>query len=252
MSLPAEPAAWLFDIGNSRLKVAHLDGAGDVQAPMVFDHAEVATDQTAQRLPSGEVAYVSNVAPDAIAGPWMQLLTARFGRICMARSERQLGALVIAYPHPQRLGVDRFLAMLAVHAQVHQDALLVGVGTALTIDLLRADGVHQGGLIAPSPTLMREALHAKVPQLPRTGGNQMPFADDTADALASGCDGAAVSLVEQALQDAGQQLGQPPALVVHGGGVDALLRRLPQARHLPNLVLGGLAQWAQLTGGNRR
>src|SRR5690606_3887 len=82
------------------------------------------------------------------------------------------------------------------------DVLLAGVGTALTIDLLDAGGRHHGGRIAPSPTLMREMLHARAAQLPASGGAYAEFADDTADALASGCDGAAVALVLRSLEQA--------------------------------------------------
>ena len=69
------------------------------------------------------------------------------------------------------------------------------MGTALTIDLLGADGRHHGGRIAPSPRLMREALHARAVQLPPEGGRYAEFADDTDHALASGCAGAALALL---------------------------------------------------------
>uniref|UniRef100_UPI00358E2AEA type III pantothenate kinase n=1 Tax=Klebsiella pneumoniae TaxID=573 RepID=UPI00358E2AEA len=90
-----------------------------------------------------------------------------------------------------------------------------GVGTALTIDLLDADGQHHGGRISASPTTMREALHARAVQLPATGGGYSEFANDTADALASGCDGAAVALVERSAQHAHMLLGVAPSLLVH-------------------------------------
>ena len=66
---------------------------------------------------------------------------------------------------------------------------MVGVGTAVTVDLLDAAGRHHGGRIAPSPQLMRDALHAAAAQLPAQGGDYVEFAADTVDALASGCDG---------------------------------------------------------------
>src|SRR3546814_4802894 len=57
--------------------------------------------------------------------------------------------------------------------------MVVGVGTALTVDWLDADGRHRGGRIAPSPTLMRDALHARAAQLPASGGRYVEFGDDT-------------------------------------------------------------------------
>ena len=154
-----------------------------------------------------------------------------------------MGGVRIAYADPARFGVDRFLALLAARARLPQGALVVGVGTALTIDLLDADGVHRGGRIAPSPTLKRSALQALAAQLPATGGDYIAFAANTADALASGCEGAALGLVDGSLAAAALLGGAPPALLLHGGGAPALLDRLPQARHAPALVLEGLLQW---------
>jgi len=114
----------------------------------------------------------------------------------------------------------------------------------LTIDLLDADGLHHGGRIAASPTTMREALHARAVQLPPTGGDYSEFANDTADALASGCDGAAVALIERSRAQATRLLGHVPALLVHGGGAPALMPLLEDAHYQPALVLDGLARWA--------
>ena len=97
--------------------------------------------------------------------------------------------------------------------------------------------------IAPSPTVMREALHDRVSQLAPVGGTYQAFADDTDDALASGCQGAAIGLVEQSLASAARLLGEAPRLVLHGGGAAALAPRLPAGDLHPDLVLEGLARW---------
>ncbi|HHW4680940.1 MAG TPA: type III pantothenate kinase, partial [Xylella taiwanensis] len=101
-----------------------------------------------------------------------------------------------------------------------------------------------GGRISASPTLMREALHARAAQLPLRGGRYLEFAEDTDDALVSGCDGAAVALIERSLYEARQRLDQSVRLLLHGGGVPSLLPWLGDAVHRPTLVLDGLAIWA--------
>ncbi|KGO97508.1 type III pantothenate kinase, partial [Novilysobacter defluvii] len=157
----------------------------------------------------------------------------------------RLGRLQVGYPEPARLGVDRFLALLAASADGGGAALVCGVGTALTLDLVDAGGRHHGGLIAPSPTLMREALHARAAHLPAEGGVATAFATDTADALASGCEGAAVALVLQRMERACDLLGDVPRLLLHGGGAAALAAELPGASMRPMLVLEGLSEWAR-------
>jgi type III pantothenate kinase len=123
---------------------------------------------------------------------------------------------------------------------------VVGVGTALTIDWLDAGGHHRGGRIAPSPSLMRAALHARAAQLPEHGGAFVEFADDTDDALASGCIGAALALVDRSLHHAAAETGTRPRLLLHGGGCDVLQAWLRDAIAAPTLVLDGLAQWASV------
>lgn len=237
--------AWLFDLGNTRLKCAPLhDGrAGEAIA---LPHREAELGPALERvLPDRiDAAHVSSVANQDLRVALLQALAARSGRISLARTQRAFAGVRIAYDRPQKLGVDRFLAMLAVHARFRAPVLLCGIGTALTVDLLDGEGRHLGGRIAPSPTLMREALHQRAPQLPATGGDYREFASDTEDALASGCEGAALALIEHSLATARTLMAEPPRLVVHGGGADELAARLPDATHLASLVLDGLAVWA--------
>jgi type III pantothenate kinase len=241
------PGAWLFDLGNSRLKFAplHADGSiGAVQA-LAHDGAGFAHGWET-RLPAHcDAAWVASVAAPTLRDTLLDALAARGSRVQVAHTQAVAGGVSIAYAEPSRLGVDRFLALLGAHARdAAATSLVVGVGTALTLDLLDG-GRHLGGRIAPSPALMRAALHARAPVLPETGGRYAEFADDTDDALASGCEGAALALVSSSVEAAAARTGRAPALLVHGGGAPALLPRLPGATHAPALVLEGLAQWAR-------
>src|SRR5690606_40878502 len=81
--------------------------------------------------------------------------------------------------------------------------------------------------VFPYTSLFRsEALNARTPQLPVGGGAYAEFAADTGDALASGCEGAALALVERSLAEAGSTLAARPILLVHGGGADRKSTRL--------------------------
>lgn len=239
-------SAWLFDLGNTRLKCAPLID-GKVGAVIALPHREAdLADALAEALPARiDVAYVASVANDSLRIALLQALVQRARRISLARTQTTFAGFRIAYAQPHKLGVDRFLAMLAAHARGDGAVLLCGVGTALTIDLIDAQGRHLGGRIAPSPTLMREALHARAPQLPVQGGQYADFATDTEDALASGCDGAALALIESSREAAHRLLAQRPKLLVHGGGVDSLMDGLPGAIRAASLVLEGLAIWAR-------
>ncbi|MBW3551827.1 MAG: type III pantothenate kinase [Proteobacteria bacterium] len=199
----------------------------------------------ADDLPDGVVlACPRGPVPEGLGAAWWQMHVIGYPvAASLARTRADCAGVRIAYAHPDRLGVDRFLALLAAHARGNGPSLLCGVGTALTLDLLDRDGCHLGGRIAPSPTLMREALHARAAQLPIAGGEYCEFATDTEDALASGCQGAALGLIEHSIAAARRRLGTAPSLLLHGGGGEPLMPHLPAARWAPGLVLEGLAVW---------
>ena len=239
-----EHGTWLFDLGNTRLKVAPWLGEGRIGDTIAFAHSGEGDAITGMALPKGDVACVASVAGADVTTALLDRLAHRFGRISVARTQSSCDGLRIAYAEPGRLGVDRFLALLAARGRSADPALVVGVGTALTIDLLDGDGLHRGGRIAPAPALMRAALHARAAQLAEAGGVYREFADDTDDALASGCEGAAIALVERSLVQASTLLSARPRLLVHGGGAAPVLQQLASAESAPGLVLEGLARWA--------
>lgn len=236
---------WLFDLGNTRLKLAPLlqGAAGPVSA---FAHDGAGFDPAwAPALPKAiDVAWIASVGPAALRATLLQALVPRAARVVEVRVERDMGGVRVGYAEPARLGVDRALALVGARARTAGWALVVGVGTALTVDLLDAEGQHHGGAIAPSPTLMREALHARAPQLPAEGGSATAFGNGTLDALAAGCLGAALGLVERSCRDAAARAGTAPAILLHGGGAEALLARIEGAVHAPSLVMEGLARLA--------
>lgn len=238
-------SAWLFDLGNTRLKCAPLLEHGCIGEVIAVPHR---IDQVgaglADVLPARiEQAWLASVAAPELTAAVLGQLEGRCQQVSLARTRADCAGVRIAYAHPDRLGVDRFLALLAAHARGNGPSLLCGVGTALTLDLLDRDGCHLGGRIAPSPTLMREALHARAAQLPIAGGEYCEFATDTEDALASGCQGAALGLIEHSIAAARRRLGTAPSLLLHGGGGEPLMPHLPAARWAPGLVLEGLAVW---------
>ncbi len=243
---------WLFDLGNTRLKFAALGADGRPGEIIGATHAGGRFDpHWLDGLPQRfDAALVASVASPALRVALLEALAMRCRRISLAGTRRSLAGVTIAYAEPSRLGVDRFLALLAAHARLPgTPVLLAGVGTALTIDLLDGDGLHRGGRIAPSPTLMREVLHQRAPHLPAVGGVYAEFASDTDDALVSGCDGAALGLIDRSLTAAASLLGAVPALLLHGGGAAPLLPHLPAATLCSDLVLAGLSRWHGATVG---
>jgi type III pantothenate kinase len=125
--------------------------------------------------------------------------------------------------------------------------LVVGCGTAVTIDLVDAQGRHRGGLIAPGPALMRQSIVARAGRVDwQREGRLQAFGTDTEDALQSGCWQAAAGLVERALAAATGELGAAATTLLHGGDAEQLASLLGRAvRIVPQLVFEGMLRHAR-------
>jgi type III pantothenate kinase len=139
----------LLDIGNSRVKWAVARGARLSPVRAVAHHGEPARAVRALRVPKVDSVWMAHVV-----GPLERRLVAairaRFGvapRI--VRTQRQCAGLRVAYRDPSRLGVDRWLAMLALWTASRGAFCVAVAGTALTFDAVDARGRHRGGLIGP-------------------------------------------------------------------------------------------------------
>ncbi len=251
----------LFDLGNTRIKWAMrsrtdigVDSDTGVDADLgpiqALEHADpVWQTQFAaslESLPTPASIALAAVAPEMIVDAALRALNARWPGLVPQRvhSQSQLGRFHSAYAQPERLGVDRFLAAAAA-AQVPEARLVIGCGTALTIDLIDAGGQHLGGLIAPAPETMRAAVLARTARVHwLRQGTALDFGCTTEDGLEGGIWMAAAGMVERALRKASARLGAMPALIAHGGSAQALADMLDVPLPIePELVFNGLRIW---------
>ena len=237
----------LIDLGNTRLKFALADGTR-VERVRVFPHAQV--DFVEQLAAWVEVTaipdslWLATVARPELTRLVLDVFERAGHPVHRVAPRAEALGLRMAYRKVERLGVDRWLAMLALHAGGHAPCVVVSVGSALTIDALAPGGEHLGGLIAPTPEAMRDALFARAPQLDGARGQVEWFAKSTEDCIESGCVLGGIALIERSRTMLAERLGQPARLVVSGGGADALRPWLPPHEFRPDLVLEGLACWA--------
>ncbi len=237
------------DIGNTRIKWARLDGArpGTVKAAV---HAKwKAADYRRRLIPAGTTGLI--VA--SVAGADVERALRGAARdasvpILFVTVPRRAGGVTVGYREPWRLGADRFVAMVGAHHLFRGVALLVvGVGTALTLDLLSPRGRHAGGAIIPAPQLMVSSLLEQTSGIRRRaqgGGSarQSLFARSTSDGIAQGAAFAAAATIDRAVGEAALDLGRR-ALVVMTGGQAPLVRPLVKSHcvEVADLTLRGLA-----------
>ena len=72
-----------------------------------------------------------------------------------------LAGVCCGYREPHRLGVDRWLAVVAAWQRVRHALVVVSVGTAACVDFVDAKGRHAGGYIAPGLRLLADTLRRR-------------------------------------------------------------------------------------------
>jgi type III pantothenate kinase len=248
----SDEAVLLVDLGNTRLKWAVLrDGRlGQVTA---VPHAADGSDAPA--LTAWEqLAVPLRVLVGSVAGPECdRALTAHSRRLWnleprFVRARAEALGVTNGYDSPEKLGVDRWLALLAAHADGRGAACVVDCGTAVTIDVLDDAGRHRGGLIVPGLQLMGECLRTRTRIPPFAMPAARPeLGRETGAAIANGALLAVVGAVRETRILAQRILGGTPRLVVAGGAGDAVAAALAEpSERRPDLVLEGLAALARL------
>ncbi|HWW19754.1 MAG TPA: type III pantothenate kinase [Steroidobacteraceae bacterium] len=184
---------------------------------------------------------------------------AGFGPIRLAESHVAECGVRNGYREVWRLGADRWVALVgARHEHPNMDLCIVGIGTAMTIDLLDSSGRHVGGNIIPGPKLMIESLLTRTAGIRRRAGGSSAmsnidlasspdrplslFAHDTRSGLRAGARHACAAAIEHARSAAGLELGRRPRLLLAGGAMDVIAPLLdsPYWRE-DDLILRGLA-----------
>ncbi len=243
----------LVDAGNTRVKwaVAALDAAaGDWMAAGALAHDELDSMASQwQALPRASAmtsvltsALVSNVAGTAVAAKIADALAVVQPDAVVLRwfrSQASCAGVANGYRDPSQLGCDRFASLIgARHRYPGESLLVVTAGTATTVDALDASGRFMGGMILPGLRTMAQSLALNTALLPAVDDARSDrlFADNTQDAIVSGCIHAQVGAIEQARA----QLPSARCLL-SGGAAPYIAPQLPFAyEHIDNLVLLGL------------
>jgi type III pantothenate kinase len=162
--------------------------------------------------------------------------------------------LVVRLPQPDRVGVDRLLDAVAANVlrRPNRPAVVVDVGTAITVDLVDAEGVFRGGAILPGIGMSARAMHEFTDLLPRfelrdLGTPPPPIGTSTEQAIHSGLFWMAVGAIREL---AGRMVDDPttaPDIFISGGAGVAVADLLGDAtQYVPHLTLSGIWRSVEL------
>jgi type III pantothenate kinase len=165
--------------------------------------------------------------------------------------------LAVALERPDMVGIDRLLDALAADRlrQPHRPAVVVDVGSAITVDLVSPEGAFLGGSILPGIAMGARALHEFTDMLPLLDVSDLSapppaLGTGTVEALQSGLFWGAIGAIRQLIAELTGSLpahaGMPDRgeaeIFLTGGASPAVAGLLGrQARHVPHLTLAGIA-----------
>lgn len=261
-----------FDLGNSRIKWQLQSESASEYGAAAWRELESSStslkklqDRIWQLNADGIEALEVQVS--SVAGPkteelfnhWLQeKLNAKAHYI---QVEKEFAGVRVAYEDIRRLGVDRWLAMLAAHDLADNKkpgfSIVIDAGSAITIDYLGPQGVHEGGLIVPGLPLLCESMssgtHNLRPESLTLPQNWKPGCD-TVSGISEGASAMYVGLVNEALSYYIKKAeAQHSRIKVYLSGGDAKVflpwcEAVLGAEHIllkDYLVLDGMQVWRQ-------
>lgn len=231
-----------MDCGNSFLKWRVIAGARVERSGVAETLEEIRQQVTGLQLEAGRLVSVRTDEETAALCSGVE--TAWQIPVAVAASSESLAGVRNGYREPQRLGLDRWLALVAAYQLSGSACLVVDLGTAVTVDYVAADGAHLGGFICPGLPLMRSQLT----QQTRRVRYEETLMDDllspgrsTAEAVERGCLQMLRAFVSEQLAMGRERLGADCAIFLTGGDASLVADLAPQARYEPDLVFRGLA-----------
>ncbi len=236
-----------LDVGNSRIKWRVLDASCNSEVD-----SGAANDLTELTNKIGNGPVITEIRASIVRNSHIRdQLVAWAGKtvrvpISIAKVSRSCVGVTNNYEDISRLGIDRWLAMLAAYHRAQTACAIIDCGTALTIDVLDASGQHAGGYIVPGLSLMRDSLELNTGiKLDSTTGNlSTEYGHSTTSAVHNGTFFALLALIRSCVQAAdgpSKRLekvyltGGDASLFADGLAVGGLLVEL-----VPTLVLDGL------------
>lgn len=245
-----------LDCGNSFIKWRVLDvnkvGAS-AEGVVGSDVALIETLEALPRLLLTRCRMVSVRAPEE-TNKLIAALEEAFGvTVCCAVSSREMAGVRNGYEDFERLGLDRWLAMLGGFKLAAGPCLVLDFGTAATADFIAADGEHLGGFICPGMPLMRNQLRTHTRKIRYDDAaaeralERLSPGRTTVEAVERGCTLMIRGFVLTQLELARAYWGDDFTVFLTGGDADLVWDAVPQARLVPDLVFVGLAMACPLS-----
>jgi len=238
----------LFDIGNTHTHVGLADGQRvikqtDIPTLAWFGGGAAALVRKFAGAKKIEGAALCSVVPRATPQV-RKALRAGWKLEALEVNARTIRGVGIDYPKPNSIGPDRLANALAAKKRFGAPVVVVDFGTAVTFDVVDAQGNYVGGIIAPGLAAMTNYLHEKTALLPKIEIREIksPIGKSTEEAMLVGAVHGYRGLVRELIAELKRELRVKKLPVVATGGYAKLIAaKLPEISAVePDLTLEGL------------
>ena len=241
-----------IDIGNTTTKIGFFEGKEpvfrlDIPSDSDFGVEDYWRPVQEALAPTSviEGAAICSVVP-SLTPVLSKLCTEKFGKEPVILDSTTPIGLVIKYHPPKDVGADRLANALAAWKIYGAPAMIVDIGTAITVDAVSESGEYLGGVIAPGVEMAAEALYRKAALLPHVTLEPVKsvLGTDTRSAIRSGLTHGYAAMIVGLVKKLKAELQFPDrSTIVLTGGHVALFRDLLSELPLtldPDLTLKGL------------
>lgn len=234
----------LVDVGNSRIKWAQVEDLDTSGARAVLRGEDLRElEEEWRRLARPDRVVVASVAGGDVERELREWMRGHWGREPeYVRARAQGFGIVNRYTEPERLGADRWAALIGARELYPGPACIVDCGTALTFNAMTAAGEFLGGCILPGLTTARRCLTERTHAIGAAEGvADHAIATTTADAVAAGTAIGLAGAIERIADDYRAVLGNDMRTILTGGEAARLVAHVRRdVVVVPDLVLRGL------------
>jgi type III pantothenate kinase len=246
------------DIGNNRIKLGWFDAVDGPGLPKPTDALHIAGEAPElDRIPEWMAGRQASWWIGSVNRPTASRLLEWIADHSPSSRVTLLGArdlpLEVDLQRPDMVGIDRLLDAVAVNQlrRPGRAAVVVDIGSAITVDLVSPQGRFLGGAIAPGIGMSARAMHAFTDLLPLVEAAEFAapppaLGTSTVAAMRSGLFWGAVGTVRELVARLSAGFGCPAEVFLTGGAGPSVAELLgPEVRHIPHLTLAGIALAAQ-------
>lgn len=232
------------DLGNTSVTLGLFEGEELLRhwQVSVEDFSDLDPLWDEQNVENPDAVIIASVMPAAyeLLVAWMRR---KFTLMPLTVGREVKIDMPVLLKKPREIGADRLVNALAGFRAYGGPLVIVDFGSAVTFDVITANGEYMGGAIAPGIRLSAQALAKNTALLPEVRPQARPpvIGRSTRGAIASGLYHGFLGLVSEMVKRISSELGTKPRVIATGGDAAIIAPECLEIEEtVPDLTLQGL------------